>query len=253
MANYKDNDPKGWCGDPKRGAALGRVTLKGELGEDKVLSITYKPWVDGDYDENGTYFGGGNDDKLYWVSSEDGAIDYMVRANNLYAARCQVLRDYPDAKISGDKYSVSLDNKTLQLFLDSECENCEVEETELNDEVLKAAKIYEDKILSVLDLWVNQNKHLIDIEENDFEPDGSDVVLYMSGFSDGAAYLYFMEHEGSGIGTWDGRWDNLFKNFKSTIRNLSKFVKDNTRKEYQALKDALENCALEGKDENSSE
>jgi hypothetical protein len=97
MFSYKTNDPKGWCGDPTRGAALGRPTIR---GESDVLRITRTELDEGGYDENGTYFGIG--EPLFWVSSEDGEVDYMLRAENLEAARKKVLKLYPEAKLSGD-------------------------------------------------------------------------------------------------------------------------------------------------------
>jgi hypothetical protein len=83
MTSYKTNDPKGWGGDPKRGAALGRPTIQGELDEGETISI-FRKQLDGDYDENDTYFGGGPDvDPLFWVSSESGGVDYMIRAKGI--------------------------------------------------------------------------------------------------------------------------------------------------------------------------
>ena len=126
MTSYQTNDLKGWCGDPGRGSALGRPTIQGELGEDETISIVRKQ-LDGDYDENGTYFGGGPDvDPLFWVSSESGGIDYMIRAKGISDARAQVAAKYPTAKIAGDTYDVSLDADTLKQLLESEAESCEV-------------------------------------------------------------------------------------------------------------------------------
>jgi hypothetical protein len=83
MTSYKTNDPKGWMWDPKLGAALGRPTIQGELDEGETISIVRKQ-LDGDYDENDTYFGGGPDvDPLFWVSSESGGVDYMIRAKGI--------------------------------------------------------------------------------------------------------------------------------------------------------------------------
>ena len=99
MPDYKTHDPKGWCGDPKRGAAMGRhsyhaedpTTFAGRLFMRRVRLDS------GGYDPNGTYFGVGN--PLYWVSSEDSAVDFMLRGVDREAARADVLRKYPKAKI----------------------------------------------------------------------------------------------------------------------------------------------------------
>jgi hypothetical protein len=98
MADYTTNDPRGWCGDPSRGAALGRATIKDAPKEyDGKLSLRLVRLDNGGYDRNGTYFGHGQ--PLYWCASEDGSVDYMLRASCRYNARVAVLCDYPKAKI----------------------------------------------------------------------------------------------------------------------------------------------------------
>lgn len=96
--DYKTNDPRGWCGDMRRGAALGRPTIhdapadfEGKIGVRRVYLNQ------GGYDPNGTYFGRGA--PLYWYASEDGEIDAMTRAGDRAAAREIVLAKYPKAKI----------------------------------------------------------------------------------------------------------------------------------------------------------
>jgi len=84
--SYSDNDPRGWCGDPSRGAALGRSTYHAE----DPAEFTGKLYIariilDGDYDINGTYWGGGGN-PLFWCASEDGEVDYVIRARNWSAA-----------------------------------------------------------------------------------------------------------------------------------------------------------------------
>ena len=249
MVSYQDNDPKGWRGRPELGSALGRPTIQGKLGEGETLSIVRKQ-LDGDYDENGTYFGGGpGTQPLFWVSSEDGSIDYMIRAKDIGDARAQVSVKYSGAKIAGDMYDVSLDIDTLQQLLDGEVESCEcylnVVAT-VNDEIKVAAKEFETAVLRVLEGWVSSNLGLLELDG--FEPDedgfvtGS-IVREMSSLRGGAGYLYYMEHEGAGVGTWDGDWDHLFKD-TLTIRVLSGIMKKLTYAEYQRLKDALMNCAM---------
>ncbi len=97
--DYKTHDPKGWCGDSRRGAALGRPTVMKE-------DTTYhgKLWLrkvrldSGGYDVNGTYFGGGPPD-LYWCANAEGTIDFMLRASSRGEAREQVLDIYHSAKV----------------------------------------------------------------------------------------------------------------------------------------------------------
>ena len=76
MSDYSTHDPKGWCGDPSRGAALGRVTIKGEAVGG--LTVRRSPLDRQGYDRNGTYFGFGL--PLFWVTDEGGEVDYMERA-----------------------------------------------------------------------------------------------------------------------------------------------------------------------------
>jgi hypothetical protein len=267
--SYKTNDSKGWCGDPKRGAALGRPTIKGEY-TGQVLSIVRKQ-LDGDYDENGTYFGGGRDvQPLFWVSSEDGEFDYMIRAKDIGDARAQVAKQYPGAKIAGDSYNVSLDLDTLQQFLDSEVESLECDPNvvaTVNDEIKAAAKEFEEAVWRTLETWVSDNLGLLELD--DFEPVSQDsakprfvdedgliagsIVREMSSLRGGAGYLYYKEHEGAGVGTWDGDWHHLFKDHRVTLRVLSEVVKSATHTEYQKLKTALMNCALASVPEEDDE
>jgi len=97
--SYSDNDPRGWCGDPSRGAALGRSTYHAE----DPAEFTGKLYIariilDGDYDINGTYWGGGGDN-LYWCASEGGEVDYVDRAGNRARMHAAVKAKYPVAKL----------------------------------------------------------------------------------------------------------------------------------------------------------
>jgi hypothetical protein len=97
MPDYNTYDPKGWCGDPSRGAELGRPTIKGPADYSGKLSLRKIRLCNGGYDRNGTYFGIG--DPLYWYASDDGEIDGMLRAKSRKDARSQVLAMYPAAKV----------------------------------------------------------------------------------------------------------------------------------------------------------
>ena len=97
MPDYKTNDPKGWCGDPSRGAALGRPTIKGPEDFQGKLCLRKIRLDNGGYDVNGTYFGHWK--SLYWFASDGGEIDGMLRADDREDAREQVLDMYPNAKV----------------------------------------------------------------------------------------------------------------------------------------------------------
>jgi hypothetical protein len=96
-ASYSDYDPKGWCGDPRRGAALGRPTIQGPADYAGRIGLRRTYLDNGGYDCNGTYFGHGA--PLYWYASDDGEIDGMLRASTRASARDQVLAKYPKAKV----------------------------------------------------------------------------------------------------------------------------------------------------------
>jgi len=99
--NYQTNDPKGWCGDPRRGAAMGRSTIQRGPPE----TFTGKLYLrkirldSGGYDTNGTYFGHGGE-QLWWCAgtSECHVIDFVLRSKKRANAKEEVLETYPNAK-----------------------------------------------------------------------------------------------------------------------------------------------------------
>lgn len=97
MPDYKTYDPRGWCGDPRRGAALGRPTVKGPADFAGRLCLRRVRIDSGGYDPNGTYFGIGR--PLYWYADDDGEIDGVLRADDRADARARVLDMYPNAKV----------------------------------------------------------------------------------------------------------------------------------------------------------
>lgn len=97
MPNYKTNAPKGYRGDPSRGAAMGRDTIKDAPRNFNGKIYLKRKRLNGDYDENGTYFGNGGG-PLWWAANEDLTIDFMLRAENRDAAKAKVLESYPKAR-----------------------------------------------------------------------------------------------------------------------------------------------------------
>lgn len=98
--SYSTNDPRGWCGDPTRGAALGRPTIKGSPDFAGKLYLKRVYLNQGGYDSNGTYFGAGK--PLYWYASDDGTdagtIDGMIRAETRERAKRGIWYLYPKAR-----------------------------------------------------------------------------------------------------------------------------------------------------------
>ena len=77
---------------------MGRPTVKDAVKDFAgKLSLREARINSGGYDCNGTYFGIGQ--PLYWCASEDGSVDFMMRASCRYNARVAVLCDYPNAKV----------------------------------------------------------------------------------------------------------------------------------------------------------
>jgi len=108
--SYKTNDPKGWCGDPRRGAAVGRGDLHGDPDFEYKFVLRKVRLDGGGYDSNGTYFGWGQ--TLYWYASvnheggldKDGdpievqAVDAMLRADTRDEAKAEIRERYPNAR-----------------------------------------------------------------------------------------------------------------------------------------------------------
>ena len=99
MPDYKDNDPRGFGGDPKRGAALGRQNIDAPGGHTFRARMTLQrvPIDSGGYDPLGTYYGGGHN--LYWLASKDGKVDVTFRATDDHRALEKAKELYPKAKL----------------------------------------------------------------------------------------------------------------------------------------------------------
>jgi len=100
--SYSTNDPRGWGGDPRRGAALGRSSIRANEPSTFSGKVTLRRvYIDsGGYDPNGTYFGFGA--PLYWYAAEDEdgtiIVDDMLRAHSREDAKEQVRAKYPNAR-----------------------------------------------------------------------------------------------------------------------------------------------------------
>lgn len=98
MISYQDNDPKGWCGDLRRGAALGRHDRHAPDFDGKLVLRRVRLDMGG-YDPNGTYFGTREWGRsLYWYASADGSVDAMVDAQDRDDAKRKIQVRYPKAR-----------------------------------------------------------------------------------------------------------------------------------------------------------
>lgn len=94
---YETNDPKGWRGDPQRGAALGRASKHNTKDFEGKMYLREVALDHQGYDRLGTYWGAGP--KLFWYASTDGTIDAVTRAKDRDEACDAVLRHYPKARL----------------------------------------------------------------------------------------------------------------------------------------------------------
>jgi hypothetical protein len=101
MRSYEDNNPRGWLGDPKRGAALGRCS-EHKQGYTGTLHLSIVELDSLGYDRLGTYWGvpqRGPLSNLWWVRDDEGEVDYCIRADNFVAAAHAVNVKYPGCNV----------------------------------------------------------------------------------------------------------------------------------------------------------
>lgn len=103
IADYKATAPKGYGGDPKRGAALGRGAPLRDLPEntERCLGLLRVHLNNGGYDVAGTYWGHGA--PLFWCHYRDRKtgilmVDFVIRADDREDAKARVRKFYPNAK-----------------------------------------------------------------------------------------------------------------------------------------------------------
>lgn len=93
---YATNAPKGYCGDPRRGAALGRPGFDDGADLSKPITLRHIPLNNGGYDAQGTYWGHGT--RLYWYASADGKMEGTLRASNRDRSKDAIRSAYPAAR-----------------------------------------------------------------------------------------------------------------------------------------------------------
>lgn len=101
LPTYEKNDPRGWCGDMRRGAALGRSTITGPRNFAGKFVLREVTLDSGGYDRLGTYFGHSpvEGSRLYWYAAVgEVEIEGVFRALTRKAAKDVVLGLYPKAR-----------------------------------------------------------------------------------------------------------------------------------------------------------
>ena len=94
MPSYKTHDPRGYCGDPARGAAMGRATIRKGAPSGKLTLRRIRINSDG-YDANGTYWGLSSINDLYWYADAGENLDGTVWAKDREDAKREVLLKHP--------------------------------------------------------------------------------------------------------------------------------------------------------------
>lgn len=164
---YKRNDPRGWGGDPSRGAAMGRTSMIQIPDGDNcptgfTIHVEHILLIEG-YDPNGTYFGSGG--PLFWVYAQaevevhpcnDGGVctdnneptvelatlDYVERFVDLEDAVRIVRETWPHAHVIG---SEDWCDELVEKYLDEEYER-ERDEVELLERLNEEAEEDEDDV-----------------------------------------------------------------------------------------------------------
>jgi len=109
---------------------------------------------------------------------------------------------------------------------------------------LKVATVFEKEVEKGLNLWVPKHLDVFDPSIRgigDFS--GRDVVTtLMHARNNEAPFMYFMELEGHGVGTWDGSWGKYFTDDRA-IKELSNFMKKHLSRIYGQLQNAIYEAA----------
>ena len=203
--SYQQPD-RGWCGDPSRGAAMGRGSdlpfdFKG------ALQIRHVP-LDGDYDPGGTYWGG--PDNLYCAVSTDGRERYLRIGHpngvtDIEAAKAQfpnatfpVQSEVSDADID-DMLAGYIEAALFSTNDESTPEGGEPLDNNYNESDLTPecrAGMRED-----CERFAHENSKALLASMG---KKGAHTVKWASW--DLAGYLIWLNRNGHGIGFWGGEW-----------------------------------------------
>ena len=87
----------------KYGAEIGRPNVlpfqyMGTNALPIKLQMQKLRWVDGDYDQNGAYWGGGNGDSIYCAWNDEAEAQVFVRAHSRIEAKELVWEHFPKAR-----------------------------------------------------------------------------------------------------------------------------------------------------------
>lgn len=174
MHDYQKPD-RGWCGDPRRGAALGR--LSDELDGDTLI-MRRVPLDDGGYDPGGTYWGSGA--PLFCVADMRGSVTYL-RASDFESAK----NKFPTARwlsvvVDGDMEDMAQAFAECALWLAEDDDGSlsdRYTSSDFSEEaMMQIKKICSDFITSLLTKWrdlpdIDWSKMGHELYLGDFSPD----------------------------------------------------------------------------------
>ncbi|MFA6234293.1 MAG: DUF2958 domain-containing protein [Bacteroidota bacterium] len=150
-------------------------------------------------------------------------------------------------KTARDKTATITNDGTLHQLIKMEIEDQDgMWEPKVSSKVKSAARIWEDTVKRYLMDWVARNLDKFNLGEPVFgrHHDARGIVEVLMVHAGGAGFLYYMELEGHGVGTWEGDWDELF-NDKATIKSLSLHMKTALQSAHSAFKSVIETAAYD--------
>lgn len=147
--------------------------------------------------------------------------------------------------------TASIDNQTLDQLVDMAVESVggDPSNADFTPALEKARDKWHNAVERELTKWVSKNLGKFDLDSRPFhnlrdDADVDDIVEVLLELRGGAGYLYFMEMEGHGVGTWDGDWDQLFVDGGRGVNELSKHMERAVSREYRDLKNEIEDIAM---------
>jgi hypothetical protein len=148
--------------------------------------------------------------------------------------------------------TASLDDHTLSQLIDMAMESygagVSIPDVDITSDLRRKRDDWEDAVRDALLEYVSHNESRINLS-GDLR-DAEDVVNEMMGLRGDAPYLYFMEMEDHGVGTWDSpEWEALFVDGSRGVKDLSNHVKRKLRREFSALRDEIDHLAQAGLEE----
>lgn len=95
MPSPKLPEDRGWMGDPRRGASMGRASSRPDVKPAAKVYLKKMPIDRDGYDSGGSYWGIG--DPMFWAS-DDADFELFTRAKNREDAKRIVREKHPEAR-----------------------------------------------------------------------------------------------------------------------------------------------------------